>query len=646
MNSHVQMGFGVAGTFASHPTVFIAMLKYVFFSGWDYPFYCVIFLNGVLFLASVAYFIYKLRYYQQVTSSFFIFNALDLIKVNFLFCGEWLLCAYSLYQEEMSVARYIMIASPFDFLFYGLQSTSRMHRPMNPAHWIAMTLCFIGYGIFDILNYNGETEINWSIHYTAGWKGPLCCIFSRACRTFMTIQTKKMLMKKGFSEKYYIKKEMEQRRRTLNPDDLDEDGFLRPIIVSYDSVVYKKSLQMKGNNEIRKENDYMELKKQTEEEAEAIEEQKKVLREKFKKELIQHRRDDPGRKKRLLENEEVEIARKNLKTPGLSQEKEVPLEKDDDDMLIENRVNEELKQRITAHAIAMQDKKRLYEEMTQNQKARNGELETMLVDYEELPFFLHFFSGMEEIRLSKIDDIIDNPLYDNEIVGYTWETSFELYGIAGGIALFPVSCLCSFFTGEVPEAYEQMVGSRIDGPFGDGYFPLIVACFFSILFAVRGPSLCKFLFAINRSLYYSLHIFTHFFVLFYSVIFVDQSATLHATFAPGVMCVVVSYMVFYIVCDFVYSYKESNSNIDLIKMTMDQNSGSEQFGVLEVRFLEIARILGYDTVYRIMVDMAVTKNINSLLYTASPTIPTRVLFDREYFYRYPLFPCQLSSRQV
>lgn len=639
------MGFAVAGTFVSHPTIFIAGLKYVFHSGWGYPFYSVILLNGALFVSAIFYFIYKLRYYQTLTDSFFIFDALDLIKLSVCFCGEWLACAYSLFQIEMTVARYIVFGSPFEFMILGAQSSARMHRPISPAHWIGMVCCIFGYAIFDILDYKGQTEINWGVKYDAGWKGPLFCFISKACRALMTMQTKLMLMKKGYRQKYHIKREMEKRRLEINPEDLDMNGFLKERVVSYDSIIFKRSLQTKSRNEVNKGGEVQVLHEQIEAEQKVIEEEKKVLREKFRREFKENKRSKSKRKFKGDPSLGIPATSRTTRKdrnfePDMRTELDGFTEADtnkedfeDEDKIIEERVNRELKHKIAQNLNGVQEEKRKLQEAIEEQKRKNAELETMLVDYEELPFFLHFFTGMEEFTLTKLDDIIDNPLYDNELVGYTWETSFELYGVAGGLALFPLSCLCSFFAGETPDAYNQMFGNSSEGPWGKGYVPLVIAIFFSCLFAVRGPALWKFVFAVNRSLYYSLHVFTHFFVLFFSVIFVDKSGTLHGTFCAGVMLVIIAYIAYYFVVDFLYSYNESSSNIELVKSTLPNNADGGQYNVLEIRFMEIARILGYDTQYRIMVDMAVTRNPNALLYTASAAIPSRKLFDKDYFQR-------------
>jgi hypothetical protein len=257
----------------------------------------------------------------------------------------------------------------------------------------------------------------------------------------------------------------------------------------------------------------------------------------------------------------------------------------------------------------------------------------MLADYEEIPFFMHFLNGMEDIILSKLDNIIDHPMYDNELVGFSKYTTFELYGIGGSLALFPMACLLSFFSGEVPEAYQTMVEKRIDGPFGDGYVSLILACIFSIIYACRPWAIHKFLFSTNSYIYFAYHCLIHIFVLFFSIIFIDTSSTIHSTFGAGVILNLGAYFSFYVIISFIYSHSEALSSVEIVKSIMANNIENETNNVMEMRMLEVRRVLGLDALYRMLIDLAVTRNPNCLLYTASPIIPSRVLFDKEYFYR-------------
>ena len=90
----------------------------------------------------------------------------------------------------------------------------------------------------------------------------------------------------------------------------------------------------------------------------------------------------------------------------------------------------------------------------------------MLQDYEEIAFFMHFFTGKGDLMLSKIDSVMDNTIYDMDLIGIDLSSTYEMHAIAGALMLFPISCFCSYFNGEVPAAYEALVDQKIDGPFG------------------------------------------------------------------------------------------------------------------------------------------------------------------------------------
>jgi len=74
----------------------------------------------------------------------------------------------------------------------------------------------------------------------------------------------------------------------------------------------------------------------------------------------------------------------------------------------------------------------------------------MLQDYEEIAFYMHFFSGKDDLILTKIDSVMDNTLYDWELVGIDSDTTLDQNAIAGSLSLFPIACFCSYYNGEVP----------------------------------------------------------------------------------------------------------------------------------------------------------------------------------------------------
>lgn len=128
----------------------------------------------------------------------------------------------------------------------------------------------------------------------------------------------------------------------------------------------------------------------------------------------------------------------------------------------------------------------------------------MLQDYEDVHFHMHFFTGADDLSLSKIDSVMDNTIYDMEYVGINLETTLELHAVAGSLALFPISCFCSYFNYEVPEAYEKLVGKEIDGPFGDGYIPFIIAMIFSVLYGCRPFFLNNMVYRHTFDFYFSM----------------------------------------------------------------------------------------------------------------------------------------------
>lgn len=92
-------------------------------------------------------------------------------------------------------------------------------------------------------------------------------------------------------------------------------------------------------------------------------------------------------------------------------------------------------------------------------------------------------------------------------------------------------------------------------------------------------------------------------------------------------------------CVFFFGIKEQRkklevvSHMEAIKTVMPVEYSMNQMDLIEMRLFEIRSIMGIEDLHRIMLDTAISKNANCMLYTANPVLPSRVLFDTDYFHR-------------
>ena len=103
----------------------------------------------------------------------------------------------------------------------------------------------------------------------------------------------------------------------------------------------------------------------------------------------------------------------------------------------------------------------------------------------------------------------------------------------------------SFFFGEMPHAYNDLLHGKIVGPMGGSYGPLAVVCVFSLLFAIRPYFLHKLVFNTSPFNYFFVNLLCYFIVLTLSVIFVEVKESMSSTKNIAVLISAFSYFLFY-----------------------------------------------------------------------------------------------------
>lgn len=75
-------------------------------------------------------------------------------------------------------------------------------------------------------------------------------------------------------------------------------------------------------------------------------------------------------------------------------------------------------------------------------------LETFLQDYRDIKINEHLFSDMEDLLLTKLDNVFDSMIYDSELFNFDFLRNLEIYAFSQLMLLF-VSVFCAFFNNEI-----------------------------------------------------------------------------------------------------------------------------------------------------------------------------------------------------
>ena len=96
----------------------------------------------------------------------------------------------------------------------------------------------------------------------------------------------------------------------------------------------------------------------------------------------------------------------------------------------------------------------------------------------------------------------------------------------------------------------------------------------------------------------------------------------------------VAYGIFYTGIMSTRKQLESVSHMEAIKTILPIDYSAGQLNLVELRMMEIQKIMGMEDMHRVLLDTALSKDPNCMLYTANPIVQTRILFDSDYYHRY------------
>jgi len=142
----VQASIAMLGSVVTHPTVFIAMWKYLFKNGWAFPFYSIVFVNAIPFIVAVCYFLYKLSHHNKLNEPMLYLHGTDYIVLAIPYAGYLVCSVYSVFDPEMNAGRYLMLSPMNDFFLDGNMEYSYLAKSVeyvslvgvrDGSHWIS-----------------------------------------------------------------------------------------------------------------------------------------------------------------------------------------------------------------------------------------------------------------------------------------------------------------------------------------------------------------------------------------------------------------------------------------------------------------------------------------------------------------------------
>jgi drug/metabolite transporter (DMT)-like permease len=96
----------------------------------------------------------------------------------------------------------LILALAADLGWLCLFSSLILKRTLTKTHWLSCFIAIFGYGMYDLVVYNGLSLSTFSITVNIqNWRGPVFCILSRMFSSLSGIISKRILLKKGYKER-------------------------------------------------------------------------------------------------------------------------------------------------------------------------------------------------------------------------------------------------------------------------------------------------------------------------------------------------------------------------------------------------------------------------------------------------------------
>ncbi len=131
------------------------------------------------------------------------------------------------------------------------------------------------------------------------------------------------------------------------------------------------------------------------------------------------------------------------------------------------------------------------------------------------------------------------------MVGLDNYSTYEMHSIGVSLGAFPIIILFSFFYGEMPHAYNDLLQNNFPGFKEDSYAPIAVVLSFALLYTLRPYFLHKHIFNNSPFQYFFDNLVCYFIVLSMSILFVEATGDVSSTKIIALLISAFSYFLFY-----------------------------------------------------------------------------------------------------
>ena len=102
----------------------------------------------------------------------------------------------------MNTSRYLIFSMANDITLTLVFSSLLLKRATNIMHWLAMIMGILGYLLYDLIVYEGESLTNFSISpQIYNWKSLSFCSMARTFSILTSIYSKRILIQKGYTDR-------------------------------------------------------------------------------------------------------------------------------------------------------------------------------------------------------------------------------------------------------------------------------------------------------------------------------------------------------------------------------------------------------------------------------------------------------------
>eukprot|EP00743_Colponemidia_sp_Colp-15_P006100 GILK01006558.1.p1 GENE.GILK01006558.1~~GILK01006558.1.p1 ORF type:complete len:811 (+),score=140.48 GILK01006558.1:83-2515(+) len=570
----------VFGYAVTHPIVIFAILRWITTQSWSARYFAPALYGGLLFLFGLYWFVRKTLSLKRIQHQIFFLSATHMSLLGVCTAAFHIATAYALIQLNMTLGRYIMMALPFDLAFQLVLQPLALKRPLLVSHFLALLVAAGGYVLYYWLTYADD-----------GFAFSLTADESYVAYIVVGVSRFGYVCRGVFSTRIQVDRGYELRQRIYS---------------------YYWQTKFEHNSKIKS---------------------KKAAAAAAEAEAVQPQTDStPSVGINGPIKQQHYAAATTLSIPDGGQF-----------FSVSRRTS------VSVHRAAVEHDKPLVRRQT-NKILPDSEGNSTFVsvpmgpsDHELsqeskiLNMQSHLFVGYNDLYLTRLDQIYDDPIYDLELKGVSVSNTFEVHAISSGLFLSPIAIICGFFHGaEIPKTFQLLIEDQWTSAdiFGrsDGLC-LIVLAVAAVLLLLQPLFIARTVLRHQVEWHFGVNVSANLLGVICSSIWIGNNQTLNSLTTLGIFLHGLSFAIYWFGQRKYRSHMQSQSDVQSVKTSLPVDLSNEEYSKLDHQIQLARRYLSHSDLSRTLVDLAVSRDVRTFNFSANPVLPTRRLHDPYYYHR-------------